>query len=111
MLPTAACMGSPSPACTPLSQGVHNQGGCSRGWSWAGGKGAVWATAGVLSSNPSTHAVAALPTWGSWRSRDKRKKILGTGPIWKEVREVMGNNSCGKTPQVVCSHLGDGGQH
>lgn len=63
----------------------------------------------VLSA--STHIAASLPTWGSWRSRDGRKRILGTGPDREEVGEGLEGNSWGRHPGEDRVQPGDGGQH
>lgn len=44
--------------------------------------------------HPSTHTAAALPTQRSWRSRDGRRRISGTGPGGKEVREGIHGGRC-----------------
>lgn len=60
---------------------------------------------------PSTHAAAALPVRRSWRSRDGRRRISGTGPGGKEVREGTGRDSWGKAPRQGRARPGDGGRH
>lgn len=91
--PTAACVGLLSLVGTP-----KRGGGCG------GHQGGP-----VL--HPSTHLAAALPTWGSWSSRDGRRRVLGTGPDREEVGEGLGGNSWGRRPGEDRVQPGYRGQH
>lgn len=86
--PSAACAGLPSPACTPRVRGAW-PGGLQQGMVLGDFRSYQWGPVLCLS----THAE------GSWRSRDGRRGILGTGPRREEVREGMGGNWQGKAPR------------